>query len=84
MAPAARRRFGPDAPALPEHDALHGGQPDAGARELVGAVQPLEGAEQLVGVLHVEPHTVIAHEEHALPVLFLAAELDLGDLSFAR
>ena len=31
------------------NDALHGCQPDSGAGELLGAVQTLEGADQLVG-----------------------------------
>ena len=33
--PFADFRFGPDAPAVPVHDALHGREPDAGARVLV-------------------------------------------------
>jgi hypothetical protein len=40
---------------MAEHDAVHGGGPDARARKLVPGVQSLEGAEELVGVRHVEP-----------------------------
>src|SRR5450755_2866191 len=57
--------FGPDAPAVPVDDALHGGEADAGALELELAVQPLKGAEELVGVLHVEAGAVVANEESA-------------------
>ena len=43
-----------------------GGQADAGAGEVLGRVQPLEGAEELVGVGHVEARAVVAHEVDAL------------------
>ena len=42
------------------------GQADAGALELLRAVQPLEDAEELLDVLHVEAHTVVADEEDEL------------------
>ena len=63
-----RRALGPDAPAVAVHDALHRREADAGARELGGRVQPLEGREQLVGVGHVEAGAVVAHEEGARAV----------------
>ena len=46
--------FSPDASAMTGDDAMHDGQTDAGAFELVVAVQPLKHAEQLLHVLHVE------------------------------
>src|SRR5258706_5395692 len=52
----------PDAPPVPVHDPLDGGQADPDARELVLAVQTLEHAEQLVGVRHVEPGSVVLDE----------------------
>src|SRR5204862_5699849 len=51
--------LGPDAAPVPRHDPPDGGQTDAGAFELLGPVQPLEDAEQLVGILHVEPGAVV-------------------------
>ena len=47
-------------------DAADVGQADAGALELLGAVQPLKHAEQFVRVLHVESDAVVAHEEDDL------------------
>ena len=57
---AAGFGFGPDVAAMAAHDALHRRQADAGAREVVGAVQALEHAEQAVGVAHVEAGAVVA------------------------
>src|ERR1700738_4329927 len=39
------RRFGPDAPAVAMDDALHDRTPDAGAFEIIRALQPLDHAE---------------------------------------
>src|SRR5688572_28944874 len=39
--------IGPYPPPVPRHDALHEGEPHAGARELVGAMQALEHPEKL-------------------------------------
>src|SRR5262245_31270241 len=53
-------RFGPDTSGMTLYDALCDGQAHAGAFEILGAVQPLEDAEQLVGVLHVEAGAIVA------------------------
>ena len=45
------------------HDALDGREPDPGALELVWGVQALEGAEEVLGVAHVEAGAVVAYEE---------------------
>src|SRR5665647_528263 len=58
--------LGPHVAAVAADDALHGGQTDTRAFELAGRVQPLEGAEELVGIGHVEAGAVVAHEEGAL------------------
>ena len=58
--------FGPDAAAVAGDHALHGGEADARALELGGVVQALEGAEELVGVGHVEARAVVADEEDGL------------------
>src|SRR5712691_7747967 len=69
--------FGPDAAPVPRHDPPDGGQTNAGAFELLGPVQPLEDAEQLVGILHVEPGAVVADEQDDPSVFFAgAADLD--------
>jgi len=60
--------------AVPVHDALHRREADAGPLELIGAVQPLKGAEQPVGVGHVEAGAVVAHEVGAV-----VAELRAGE-----
>src|SRR5438477_565822 len=51
--------LGPDAPAVAVDDALHDGQADARAFVILGAVQPLEDAEEFVGILHIETHAVV-------------------------
>src|SRR3569832_1859509 len=67
--------LGPDAPAVAVHDPLHGGQTDARAFALAGRVPPLEGAEQLVGVGHVEPRAVVAHKKDRLGIALLRGDL---------
>src|SRR3984893_598528 len=57
------RRFGPDSPAVAMDDALHDREADAGAFEILRAMQPLEHAEQLVGVSHIEASTIVADED---------------------
>src|SRR5258706_8604842 len=58
----ARRRMRPGTPAVTLHHAPYDGKADAVALEFGLAVQPFEGAEQLVGVAHVEAGAVVAHE----------------------
>ena len=53
------RGLGPDAPAVAVDDALHDGQPHTGALVLLGAVQPLEDAEELVRVRHIKAHAIV-------------------------
>lgn len=57
--------LGTDAAAVAGEHAAHAGQADAGARVVAGLVQPLEHAEQLAGVLHVETGAIVAHGELA-------------------
>src|ERR1700674_866074 len=64
--PSIDRRLGPNAPAVALDDALHDRQADAGAFEILRAMQPLKHAEKLVGILHVEADAVVANEEHLL------------------
>src|SRR5687768_3851013 len=75
--------LGPDAAAVAGHDALHDGEPDAGARELVGAVQPLEYAEELSDVAHVEADAVVAHPVDAFRRLLAPADLDVRSRALA-
>ena len=71
------RAFRPDASAVPVDDPPDGGQADAGAFELLGPMQPLKHAKQLVRVLHVEPDAVVPHEQDDTSRLFAgAADLD--------
>ncbi len=62
VAPRSELRLRPDAPAVALDDALHDRQADAGAFIFLRAVQPLEDAEELVGVAHVETGAVVADE----------------------
>src|SRR6202035_1192220 len=45
------------------HNALHGRQTYAGSWKVLWAVQPLENSEKLVGVLHTEADSVVAHKD---------------------
>ena len=66
----------PHAPPMPLHDSLHDRQTDAGALELLGAVEPLEDAKQLVGVFHLESRTVVPDEVRQLARAGGTADLD--------
>src|SRR5262249_24402147 len=72
-----RRGIGPDAATVAAHDALHGGQPDAGTLELLYGMQALEGAEELVGVGGVEAGAVVAHVVGDFAFGIAAAEIDV-------
>src|SRR4051794_8679683 len=67
---------GPDPATVPVNDPLHGCKPDACALELSTRVQALEGAEELVGVLHLEAGAVVANEVRPLGAGVHLAEFD--------
>src|SRR6202158_4306237 len=69
--------LGPGPAAMAVDDAEHCGQADATSREIALAVQPLESAEELVRVDHVEAHPVVAHEHASGAVNDLSPDLDL-------
>jgi hypothetical protein len=60
-------RLGPHSATLPEQESLHGRQAEAVALEQIGGVETLEGAEELLGIVHVEAGAVVAHNAHAEP-----------------
>lgn len=70
--------FGPDAAPVPLHDALR--QPDPSAWKLLGMVQPLEYAEELVCVLHVRVHAIVPDIMDMRAVDVPAAHLNVRDL----
>jgi len=60
-------------------DALHRRQADTRTLELPIRAQPLEGAEELVGILHVESDSVVGHVVRGVGVVVrsrVAADLD--------
>src|SRR6187401_3392341 len=61
--PFAGLRFGPHSAAVPVDDPLHDRESHPRPRKLGRAVQPLEHAEELLVVLHVEAGAVVFHEE---------------------
>ena len=66
------------------NDALNRCQSDAGSFELVGAMQPLKYAEKLVDVSHVEPNTVVPHENLRLVSMSTyRANFDRGETACA-
>jgi hypothetical protein len=64
-------------------NALHDGQPYAGSLVLLSPVQPLEHAEQLVGVLHVEAGAIIFDVVSVLAVELFPANFDLRRVTLA-
>src|SRR3989442_1223882 len=76
--PFADFPFGPDAPAVPVHDALYGRKPDSGAGVLGRGMQALKRAEKLVGVGHVEARPVVADEKGRAPAILQCTDFDAG------
>lgn len=54
--------LGPDATAVAMDDPLHDGQADAGSLILVGEMESLKHAEQLVGIAHIKAHAIVFDE----------------------
>src|SRR6267142_6353465 len=73
----ARRALRRDAASVARHDALHQGQPHAASLEFAGGMQPLEHAEELVGVALVEAGSVVGNEILDLFLSLLAAYPDV-------
>src|SRR5438876_3199187 len=73
-----RLRIRPNAAAMTMNDALDDCKTDARAPIFLGPVQPLEDAEQLVGVPHVEADAIVLDEIRGLAPLRAveAANLD--------
>src|SRR5205823_427473 len=63
-----RLRIRPNAPAMTMNDPLYDCKADAGALVFLGPVQPLENAEQLVSVPHVEADAVVLDEIRGLAI----------------
>ena len=70
-------RLGPDAPSVTVHKPPYIRESDAGAFELVRAMEPLKHAEQLVHILHVEADPIVANEHDGLAVR-IARHADLN------
>ena len=65
-------------------NALHDRQPHSSAFILSRAMQPLEDAKELVGILHVKAYAVNPHKVDLLVPLLQTANLDPGYLSMRR
>src|SRR5262245_14345641 len=68
--------FGPGASSVAVNDSPDVGQADAGAFELIGAVQALEDSKQCVGIAHVEGDPVVANAEDGFLIIRGGADLD--------
>src|SRR4029450_13144413 len=68
----------PDPPAVALDDLLADREADPGPGVLVASVEALEGREDALGVLEVDPDAVVAHAEDPLGVLALHADPHLG------
>ena len=75
----------PHAAPVAGYDAFDDRKSDPGALVVLCAVQPLEDAEQLVGILHVETNAVVPHKIcFRRPIDALAAHVDGRMLAAAR
>src|ERR1700733_8032956 len=74
----------PDPPAVAGHDPVHDRKSDAGALELLHGMQPLEEAEELRRIAHVEAHAVIAYVVDALRALLQRPDFDPGGIAPGR
>src|SRR5580658_9968104 len=74
---------GPHLAAMTGHDPVHDGQPDAGTFELIRGMQPLEDAEELLRIAHIEARAVVAHVVHRLISLTERPDLDSGRIPAA-
>src|SRR5215212_9497881 len=66
----------PSVPSVALDNTPDGGQPDAGALELLHAMQPLEHPKEFIYVLHIESHAVVADEVDGLVPVALGTHLD--------
>ncbi len=57
-------------------DSLHRGEPHACALKLLGGVEPLEDAKELVRVGRIEPDAVVTHVVNGKAILLRGPELD--------
>lgn len=72
----------PDTPAVPVNNALHGSQPDAGTFKFGARMQALERAKELVGIGHVESHSIVAHKKTRFSLVMIHAELYVRMFAF--
>src|SRR5579871_3893894 len=62
--PLPRFGFDPNPPVIALHDALANRQADAGARVLLGGMQPLEQSKNVLLVLRLNSDAVVANAKH--------------------
>src|SRR3954451_3777862 len=60
---AARRRFAPDSAAYPLHHPLADGEADTGSAVLLAGMEPLEHAEDALGLVGIDANAVVRHGE---------------------
>src|SRR5207247_11147286 len=61
---------------MAKDDSPHIGQTDAGALEISRSMETLKHAKELVGITHIEPDPIIAHEENVPAVGLDAADFN--------
>src|SRR6059036_3145410 len=59
--------FGPNATFVAIDDALDSSEPDSSTLEFIGGMQTLKSTEELLRMLHVETHPIVAHEVDVFP-----------------
>ena len=63
------------------NDSLSNCQAYAVPFKLIATVETLKDAEQLIGILHVEPRAVVLDEVYRYGIVLLAIHLDDGGIS---
>src|SRR5215510_2923652 len=74
--------LGPDASAMTVDDALHNSEAHACALILLGAVQSLKDAEELMSIAHVETYAIVFDEVDVLVAGVLTTHFNAGALTF--
>jgi hypothetical protein len=73
-------RFGPHFATVPVNDSLYGGQAHAGSLEIFLAMKTLKDSKELIGILGVEAHPVVANEQNDARAFVERADFNHGRL----
>src|ERR1035441_1038412 len=71
-------RLRPNEASMFPNNALHRDQADPRTFKVFATMQPLKDPKQLIGVLHAEPHSIVANHDGGRSVAFDVADFNDG------